>query len=74
MIGEPGDLKTKLTGHSSSQSQNELVLLGVLVLGLRFGLLVQRLDEALERLASDSQEGLKFSLHQHVPVNPLADK
>lgn len=56
---------TELTSYGSSQSQNKLVLLGVVVLSLRFHLFIQRPDEALQSLGSYSQEGLKLSLHQH---------
>lgn len=52
----------ELTSDCSSESQHELVLLGVVVLGLSFLLLIQRRDKALQSLSSNSQEGLEFPL------------
>ncbi len=56
----------ELTCNGSSQSQHKLVVLGVVVLSWSFHLLIQRPDEALQSLSSDSQEGLQLTLpHQH---------
>lgn len=63
---EPLFVYTELTSYGSSQSQNKLVLLGVVVLSLRFHLFIQRPDEALQGLGSYSQERLKLSLQMEI--------